>query len=159
MFKRRQQQPAETPKFMDHELIGSLEGDVESTQFGGDFFVRAVLFGSGELRRLRSDTDIYGLVLAGYDGLHFGDDGTFTARLASEEPLDFDGIRRVEGELNKAIHETTTAYYAEFVGRIGTDEARVMLDVDVKRELGVEFPSNVSWSDQMGAVLSHQLRL
>ncbi len=143
---RRQRTVVETPQYMDTELIDTLE-EVLPESVLESFFVSAVLFGTGEMRRLRRNTDVYGLVLAGYHGLQFGDDGTFTAMVASELPLDQDGLKRVEAIIDEAVRRSDPAYCAEFVGTIALDEAVVKLDVEIKRDLDAEFPDQVSWSN------------
>lgn len=142
---RRQRKVEVLARYIDSELIGELEESVPEYKLDG-FFVRAVLFGTGEMRRLRRNTDVYGLVLAGYHGLQFGDDGTYTGMVASELPLDQDGLRRVELIIDEAVQRIDPAYCAEFVGTIALDEAAVKLDMETKRDLGAKFPNQVSWS-------------
>ena len=143
---RRQKQPEQpTPQHMDTGMIGPLEEVAMLGSGGGDFFIRAVLFGTGELRKLNTDTEVYGLVVAGYQGLSFGDDGTYTARVASELPLDPEGLLLVERQVDEAVRELNPAYCAEFVGTIAVDEAAAMLGYDMKKQLGVPLPSEISW--------------
>lgn len=142
---RKRRYPDTSTKFMDAGLISSLE-EVSATVEDG-FLVKAVLFGSGELRRLERSTDVYGLVLASYQGLRFGDDGTYTGLLASELALDEAGLRCVESEIDEAVRRVNPVYCAEFVGYIALDDAAIHLDIATKRNLGVKFPNQVSWSN------------
>ncbi len=144
MLKRRR--VAEIPtSYMDSQLIGYLE-DVPSPADDG-FLVKAVLFGSGEMRRLQRSTDVYGLVLANYQGLRFGDDGTYTGLVASELPLSVSGLDRVESIVNEAVSRINPAYCAQFVGYIALDDAAVHLDVETKRSLGAKYPNHARWSN------------
>jgi hypothetical protein len=128
---------------MDTELIGSLEsGPYDRPSFGS--FVKAVLFASGEFRRLENDADVYGLVLRGYEGLTFGDDGTFTAMVASELPVEkWDGVNRIAGEINEALITVNPAYCAKYVGPL----SGAYLEIDVKRRFGLPLPQTVSFEN------------
>ncbi len=142
---RRQQASESLSNFMDTKLIGTL--DEAPATFDDGFLVKAVLFGSGEMRRLQRSTHVYGLVLANYQGLRFGDDGTFTALVASELPLSAPGLDRVESIVNEAVRRVNPTYCAEFVGYIALDDAAVHLDVEMKQSLGVNYPRETSWSN------------
>ena len=136
----------EVTLLMDTSLIGTLENPYKTSDRYGPF-VKAVLLASGVLRRVQRTSDIYALVLTGYEGLEFGDDGTYTALVASELPLSIpDGIRRLEEEIDAAVKETNPRYCAEHIGYIALDQAAVLLGLEIKRENGIELPSSASWS-------------
>ena len=153
MFRRNQRGGVRTPVYMDPELIGALEQLAPDDSMPPYYFVRAVLFGTGALKALRSSTEVYGLVLAGYQGLHFGDDGSYTGMVASELALSSDGVRRLEGIVNEAVRSRNPAYCADFVRGIAVDEAAVKLDVEIKRDMGVDYPAEVFWSN--GSLVSY----
>jgi hypothetical protein len=126
---------------MDTDLIGMLD----HTTIEGSF-VNAVLFAGGELKSLKRSADVFGLVLAGYEGLQFGDDGTYTALVASELPLQrWVGVHKLEESIDRAAQMVNPGYRAQHVGFIALDQAAVELDVALKRELGVPFPAVVNW--------------
>jgi len=144
-MRRRTREVIQTKPTMDTARIGAMDTtDSSNPRFGP--FVQAVLFASGELKPLERSSDVFGLVLAGYEGHQFGDDGTYTAFIASELPLErWNGVNKLEEEVNKAVREISPAYCAEHVGFIALDQAAVQFDVALKRELGVDFPSLVTW--------------
>lgn len=110
-------------------------------------FVHMVLVATGELTRIEKPEDIYRRVIAGYHGLEFGDDGVYTALLASELPLDIiDGINKVEAVLDEVVGKVNPGYGAEYIGDIDPEKAALMLDIKIKQELGLELPHVVSWS-------------
>lgn len=133
------------PEVMDPELIRPFEDAPEIIDDG--FMIKAVLFGTGEMRRLQKASEVWGLVLAGYEGLRFGDDGTYTALVASELSLSRDGWQRVESIVDEAVRSVDPNFCAEFVGHIATDEAALHLDIYTKREMGVPFPVDSHWSN------------
>lgn len=141
---RRNKPSVGSLEFMDSSLIGQLEVTEEDKQLS-DFTVRAVLFGAGQMRRLGSDAEVYGLILAGYHGFRFGDDGTTTGMLASELLLNADGIEAAERSVNEALIAADVAYYAEYVERITAEEAAALLDVRVKIQHGIEVPHDTYW--------------
>lgn len=102
--------------------------------------ISAVLFATGELVEV-GPTDVLGLVLTGYEGLNFGDDGTMTARVASELPLQkWDGVNTLTPLINDAVRAVNPAYCAEYVGGFSFDEASVLLRAGIKQANGIHVP-------------------
>ncbi len=109
--------------------------------------ISAALFANGDFLYLRDRSDVFALVLAGYQGLYFGDDGTFTGYVASELPLDdHEALDRVTDCVDRAVRELNPAYCAEFIGSIGVDEAGVLLEHATKQRLDVPQSDTVSWA-------------
>lgn len=101
--------------------------------------VGAALFASGRLVEV-DEQGVYGLILAGFDGIEFGDDGTFTAKVATELPLErWDGVRRLETFVNDAVQAVNPAYVAEYMSLIEKEEAAVCLRAYYKRLSGEAF--------------------
>ena len=132
---------------MDTSLIKPFAERLSGRNERGSF-LSAVLFGAGELVRVENDFRVYGLILAGYEGHHFGDDGTFTATVASELPLErWDGVHALEEHINKGVQELNPPYVAEHVGFIPVDEAAVLMQAYTKSEFGLKVPSEeLRWS-------------
>lgn len=103
----------------------------------------AILFASGELVEADNESQVLGLVLAGYEGLRFGDDGTYTAQVASELPLErYEGVRVLEAFVNEGVQAINPAYVAEHVGWLEPDEASVYMRAWAKHSNGIYVPDN-----------------
>lgn len=148
MFGRRKQPEAPAVNYMDPEIIKPFErADRDLYSYAESFGVKAVLFATGELKRLDSRAEVFGLVLAGYNGLEFGDDGTYTGWLATEQPLDWSGIHAVETIMTEEVQKRDPAYVAEAVGIITVSQAAAMLDHVTKQAHGLEVPDRVTWEE------------
>lgn len=130
---------------MDTDLIMPFEHAPKIN--GTGTFLSAVLFASGKLVQVEDDLKVYGLVMAGYEGLSFGDDGTYTAKVASELPLErWEGVRKLERFINQGVVEIAPAYVAEHVGFITGDEASVYYRALTKQQFGEPVPNTeLSW--------------
>lgn len=146
-FRRKQAAPQEL--VMDTGLIGPFEQLPPRRAPDASPLVNAVLFASGKLVEADSDIRVLGLIASGYEGLQFGDDGTYTARVASELPLErWDGVRRLEEFVNDAVRSVNPAYVAEHVGFCDVDEASVHIRALTKQMHGLYVPANeLSWQN------------
>jgi hypothetical protein len=124
-------------RFMDSERIQPLEESAEESPIGEGLAISAILSEDGRLRRVARSIDVMALVLNGFDGLSFGDDGTYTAYVASQLRLDEDGVHKISEIMDQAVTEKNPSYCAEFVGRITTEQAVQLAGFDTQRELGI----------------------
>lgn len=147
-MRRKSPEVTEAPR-MDTSLLkpfASLE--LPEGQEGSNL-LSAVLFASGKLVRVKSDLTVFGLVMAGYEGLSFGDDGRYTARVASQLPLErWDGVDRLSSVVDLAVREVDPPYSAAFTGFIERDEASVYFKALTKQAHGMAVPaSELKWNN------------
>jgi len=133
IMARQRKQSAPQERIMDTGLISPFEKPPRRRAPDEGPFVSAVLFASGRLVEADSSLRVFSLVASGYEGVLFGDDGTFTARVASELPLErWDGVRRLEEFVDDAVRAVNPAYAAEHVGFCGPEEAAVYITAMTK---------------------------
>jgi len=146
MFRRSRELAQERPiPTLDTNLIRPIEPPV-GTDDWKRFLVKAVLLEDGTLRNVHRTIDVYGLVLNGYEGLKFGDDGAYTAVVASQLPVErWAGVTRLNEVISTAVQAINPGYFAEFVGYISPSEASILAGVEAKRENGIPLPDHVSW--------------
>ena len=124
--------------YMDSERIGDLDSRPIDD---GAFMVNAVLFGTGEFRRVKRSVDVYSLILAGYSGMRFTDEDMYTAIVASELPIYGPaGIRKVQKVVDGVVRVVMPDLIASFGGYILPDEAAAHVEYEVKSELGLVEP-------------------
>lgn len=140
--RRKAEQVIKIPR-INIDAMGELERSPAVLPQTG--MVSAVLFGTGELKQLEHGSDVYGLILAGYQGLAFGDDGTFTGRVAAEFTLGTESILELEARMDRAVRELRPGYCAQYIGGISVAKAEACLALDVKARLGVAIPPEVRW--------------
>lgn len=115
-------------RYMDPSAIRTFEDAPDVTE--GSLLVRAVLLGSGEIRRVRTSGEVYERVLDRFWGLDFGDEGTYTGLLASELALDEEGLQRVTEVMDGAVKENYPHFSARFVSYIRLEDAVKRLDAE-----------------------------